>query len=468
MRWVRLVGRWISSGVGWLVLSAIYLFIFTPIGFVNRIIRRDPLRIHGRNRQSYWLPINSPKNRKSLRHSYLLESKASQSGIWTKCFRIVFKIGVIAAILPIADCILGHVLHHLVGGTSIIGLFVEPPPVQSGAPAWQAEFLAESAAAGHMDYRPYTSYRRRDFKGKYVNIQNGIRLTDQAPIQVSHPKKLFMFGGSTMWGVGVRDADTLPSEVARLFEQDNVACQVTNYGEAGWVSWQGVLQLEDLCASGDVPDAVVFYDGVNEVFAKLQSPEERRPLTDMGDLARGFSFVSTSSLGTLPPVLADIYRRNSLVFDILHILAEGPVRAREPLKFSKAEKVPVRHLAAGSVRDYLGTCEVVRALAKQYKFRALFVWQPVLPTKRSPSPAEREILKATRVLDIAFYREVYAAASSLVGQETACINLSNAFDDTDETYYVDWCHLSERGNRLIAARLYKDIKPLLSDSKPAR
>ena len=46
---------------------------------------------------------------------------------------------------------------------------------------------------------------------------------------------------------------------------------VVNFGESGFVSTQGVIQLILELQSGNIPDLVIFYDGVNDVYAAYQS-----------------------------------------------------------------------------------------------------------------------------------------------------------------------------------------------------
>ena len=71
-----------------------------------------------------------------------------------------------------------------------------------------------------------------------------------------------------MFGVGQRDEHTIPSEVARLAEDDGVALEVHNYGLPGWVAWQEVQYLERLLARGERYDLAVFYDGFNELLVQ--------------------------------------------------------------------------------------------------------------------------------------------------------------------------------------------------------
>ena len=64
-----------------------------------------------------------------------------------------------------------------------------------------------------VKYYDYFVYRREDFKGETVNIQDGIRQT-YVPKVIKKNTEFLFFGGSTMFGMGVRDDDTIPSKFA--------------------------------------------------------------------------------------------------------------------------------------------------------------------------------------------------------------------------------------------------------------
>jgi lysophospholipase L1-like esterase len=80
-----------------------------------------------------------------------------------------------------------------------------------------------------------------------------------------------MFGGSTMWGAGSRDSFTVPSLLARALQGRELRVEITNFGETGYVSTQGVITLLLQLRKGNVPDAVIFYEGVNDTYSAYQN-----------------------------------------------------------------------------------------------------------------------------------------------------------------------------------------------------
>ena len=68
-----------------------------------------------------------------------------------------------------------------------------------------------------------------------------------------------------MWGYGSPDWGTIPAYLqARLNEEDSNAC-VVNLADVAYNSTQEVIQLLLELQSGNVPDMVIFYDGVNDI-----------------------------------------------------------------------------------------------------------------------------------------------------------------------------------------------------------
>jgi hypothetical protein len=138
---------------------------------------------------------------------------------------------------------------------------------------WSSRYWPEHQLALKKNYHPYVIWRSPAFTGVMLNIdQDGVRKTPGSECRPSDAYKVFVFGGSAMWGWGVPDWGTIPAYLQTELQatHDEPVC-VVNFGENAYVSTQSLIQLQLLLESGNVPDVIIFYDGVNEVLAASQT-----------------------------------------------------------------------------------------------------------------------------------------------------------------------------------------------------
>jgi len=143
-------------------------------------------------------------------------------------------------------------------------------------PGWREEdvktLLGETwGRPGSMwfEYEPFTGFRERPFRGKFVSIDPaGFRLSkDQAPWPPrSNAINVFVFGGSTTYGYGLPDDETIPSYLgecaAASYSPARLA--VYNFGRGSYFSSQELILFQQLLSAHFVPQVAVFIDGLNE------------------------------------------------------------------------------------------------------------------------------------------------------------------------------------------------------------
>jgi hypothetical protein len=112
----------------------------------------------------------------------------------------------------------------------------------------------------------------RNWHGKYVNTDDtemgtwrrtipGIRATCAKTAIL----RIWVFGGSTVYGIGTPDSATTPSYLSRELDTDPSACvEVSDLGVEGFVRNQEVILLAQQLKAGRRPDIAIFYDGINE------------------------------------------------------------------------------------------------------------------------------------------------------------------------------------------------------------
>lgn len=319
---------------------------------------------------------------------------------------------------------------------------------------WAAAYFTEFAEASVMEYYPYIGHRRiPSYEGTYVNIdEQGRRKTSfHCADRNGQALKIFLFGGSTMWGSGARDEGTIPSQLAKALCEQGIPVQVTNYGESGYVSTQEVIRLSLELQQRNIPDIVLFYDGFNDVFATYQTREAGFP-QNVQHRQQEFNARQRFHLWGLVPHTQDIIER------VLYWYLKGG--SLPPLDESLAEEASAA---------YAGNRKLVEAWAAEYDLQPFFYWQPVLYTKKILSPEEQKLpwgkalafsydLMTEKVLsknEVNEVNEIHSKNKQFLSPEVR--DLTTLFDNQTETVYVDWSHISEEGNAQVAEAMAEDI-----------
>ena len=109
-------------------------------------------------------------------------------------------------------------------------------PVYSQIKPEEAISLFRDYQAPGTSYYPFTGWRRNPYSGTAVNIDKKYRT--RKSLNNKFNDSVWFFGGSTMWGTGSKDSETIPSQYAR-FTGENV----WNLGESGYNSFQEFVHI---------------------------------------------------------------------------------------------------------------------------------------------------------------------------------------------------------------------------------
>ena len=131
------------------------------------------------------------------------------------------------------------------GASAIDGRFFNPPAIDgvSGvlderqfAAAYDgvgydvATLFREFHATERIVYDPYTIWDRRYYPGELISIDfEGFRRTTNNS-DAEDALRVWVFGGSTAWGEGAPDDETIPRHLARLMNVWGVDTAVKNLG----------------------------------------------------------------------------------------------------------------------------------------------------------------------------------------------------------------------------------------------
>jgi hypothetical protein len=319
--------------------------------------------------------------------------------------------------------------------------------------AWAKQYWKEFSLSRPQQYRPYVIWRRAPFKGQFINIdRDGIRLTPGANCS-ANSYKVFTFGGSTMWGTGAPDWGTIPAYLQANFtaSRERPVC-VMNFGETGFVSTQSVIELIVQLQSGNVPDLVIFYDGVNDVYAAYQSGRSTHQNFDQiaAKLMKGES---------VPSFVAWIESSNSfrLLERLLAELRQKP-QNRTDLVTYKTMAIDTATLSDSVVETYLSNYGIVDALARKYGFKFFFFWQPVISIGDKPlTSEEQDMRRQMEPALIELHETVYRRVQRVANEYENLYYIAEMFDSLDSGIWIDYSHVTPVGNRLIADKMFHVI-----------
>jgi hypothetical protein len=258
---------------------------------------------------------------------------------------------------------------------------VVPGDPQSSA-NWFADFVREYDDTRPQRWKSYVYFGRKPgYRGRYINIDSaGHRVTPQ-PTSPARPfARVFFFGGSTMWGTAQRDSQTIAAEAARRLQSlagPGQRIEVTNFGESGYVSTQDLLSLMLELRAGNIPDVVVFYDGINDVGTTIQYGAPGLPQNESKRVAE-FDMGRAIDRSSFEHGLRKDLRAWKVLGDasLKQLALYGWVQSLNPkivTSFISADSA-----ARSTARLYAENMRIVEALAQRYGFTPIYVWQPSL------------------------------------------------------------------------------------------
>jgi hypothetical protein len=305
------------------------------------------------------------------------------------------------------------------------------------APTYFQEFEAQDTR-----YVSYYEWRRKAFEGKTITVVGpyGQRRT-VGPTDATKPL-VYFFGGSTIWGTGADDANTIPSQFAQLS-----GLRAENFGEAAYTAHQSLVLLIQVLQDGHRPDIVVFYDGVNEVSQKCRT--EHTPWSHgreqrISNALRALKVETSYDLRYIVrPFVASAYRVRKVLF--------GRKQKDESKFFNcDSDTRKAQKIADNLIEDWA----VARKLVESYNGKFVGILQPVSYFSKTKTD---QIAKDMTSIDRKQFQTVYPLIKQKMVNRTGVYDFTDVLD-RPEYIYIDFCHLSPNGNKYVAQRMLKTLE----------
>ncbi len=270
----------------------------------------------------------------------------------------------------------------------------------------------------------------------------------------------FLLGGSTAFGHGVTDDET----VAAFLNRREGEGRNLNLGVEAYDSLREVDKLLHLLRKGRRPGRVIFLDGLNDVttfawtpYEAFDKPRTQGMILDRGEVPLVFGFPRRNNM-------LSAFTFSFPVVQLLHRLKEGGAETRrvknpdrEPIDWGELmryyegwDRIQVgraEELAAELADYYEKNIAFVRQLGDAFGFEPLFVYQPIGLLEAHQPFLKPEFLGSDS-------RRIFAAASDRIRREIESgrldmVDCSQALKGMSDAY-VDASHYSAQGNLRLA------------------
>ena len=292
-------------------------------------------------------------------------------------------------------------------------------------------------------YHDFVVWKIDPYESLTIKIgSDGLRHVVQAPN--ASTDEVWLFGGSTMWGYGSDDANTIPSHLSQI-----AGVHVSNYAQGGYHARQSLNELVSLYADPEGSYAatrtIVFYDGVNDVLNKCRIENKSLGTSREQQIRAAVALDRLSPKMILMPALALVDRIKN-AFD--RRLMNSGYACHDDLDRSDA-------IARSLVNDWSSA----DAVARRNGDRFIAILQPVSYLSRTR--LDHLDLLRDEWKELAWqYHAIYPAIRRYAKASEFEFHDFSGVLDTEEYVYIDFCHLSPNGNQLVAQML----APLIGDN----
>lgn len=253
-------------------------------------------------------------------------------------------------------------------------------------------------------FDPHTVFRAPAVSSGVVNVTtHGYRSNGVVASWPPAPDSVFVFGGSTAFGYGLPDHETIP---ARLDARMQGA--VYNFASPNFSSTRERIRFEQLLVEGNVPGTAIFIDGFSDFIAPYYEPL----------------------------MFARFQPRRGVVGRFMSSAAPG--RVPDPAEI---------------VDRYVANVRLTRAGGKEFGVRTVFVWQPV-PCYGYAGPAESHGDSAPLIECV---REGYDIMARRHTEIADLLWLADMQRGRTEPLYIDADHYNAAFSEDIAAAIARSL-----------
>ena len=261
--------------------------------------------------------------------------------------------------------------------------------------------------------------------------------------------RIIMLGGSAMYGLyATNDSSTISGFLQNKIELENpdFNVQVINAGVNGATSFDETKFLKEKLLSLN-PNMIFVYDGGNDVFSEIND-----------DINYDESW--PNEIEKISKKIRNYYKTTQLM-DFLDRIIQKQISNDETTKLEKLSPEKMVEKITLWKERWENVCKSEEINGKQI----IISIQPYLGIgNKHFSEWESMIKQTNKKIDVSgSYPLLLEQLNELENNCTMTLNLTDTFDQHNETIFYDLIHVGEFGNKLVADRIYDEIFPILKN-----
>lgn len=263
--------------------------------------------------------------------------------------------------------------------------------------------------------------------------------------------RIFITGGSSAVSLGsTSDETSISGVMQKLYDEKElgVKVEVVNGATSGYASLQENWLVKNKMLAFE-PDLIIFYDGGNDVRGRnLDTIEEITVVLDESERKNPFKLKSYP-----------FYRTPFVIYKILlEPTRTWGVQNDPPINEHIIEQVPLNWK-----NNIAEICEI----GKKENFQVLVALQPLIGAGNKTIIGDEDIAAPQNnpgvYKSLSLYPNMKNRLAELSSICAKTVDLTNIFDNVMEPLYYDDIHVNDKGNEMIANKLFELTVPMVTE-----
>ena len=292
-----------------------------------------------------------------------------------------------------------------------------------------------------LSYKPFVEFTETKRSDEFTSVSSsGNRCNQNKILECYAPnggkKEIWVFGGSTTFGYGVKNDETIPSFIENKMKNN---FKVINFGVGHYYSTQERILFNNLLLELPPPYAVIFIDGLNDFNRKYKHNESK-----YSEITRH------KSTKTSEDDIKEYFKERFYRLNIVRLIKESRSKDIETITKEKLNKQNVIQL----VKTLINNQKMNESISKKYDIKLINVLQPVpiYEDSYSTSNVPKDFLPSNQ----------NSNDRLKFGYQTYNLNITNKILNLsklkiEKPMFIDGVHYSPEFNEVIANLITKEL-----------